>query len=398
MADMTTTVNEVLISTTSDLTIELTEYEPLRSRSSEDNDEELVANPSPHDVVDDPPRRIRAVTTFLVDRSTLTKCAAASAAHHKNVFTAMLNSGFKEATQTKISINDDNTSAMTVFLRVIHHAGIDGTLAVGHEVTWLLAKICDKYNVSIALFEKWFVKWYLGKGASISEIPANELLFPCWKFNYAKGFMNATGKCVYTMKGHIMEENPTQHRELHMPQRVTRKLKISRILFRASTYSKPEQMNAAKGRLRTILHRELFRPIKDFYSYNSCSCRVLTEYKYHQALYRIKVWPLEDSWLSNSPNVVLNRLDNFHLRLPSNDCNWCNQNYDGLIQAAKRITQEYFDGLCLDCMEARKSKTKDQDTDYWKHNMLTKREWPSGCRIKHGEPTWYFSFMGRRTN
>lgn len=35
------------------------------------------------------------------------------------------------------------------------------------------------------------------------------------------------------------------------------------------------------------------------------------------------------------------------------------------------------------------------DTDYWIHAELNV-EWDEKCRIIHGQPTWYFSFMGRR--
>lgn len=35
------------------------------------------------------------------------------------------------------------------------------------------------------------------------------------------------------------------------------------------------------------------------------------------------------------------------------------------------------------------------DTDYWIHAQLNVL-WDEKCRIIHGQPTWYFSFMGRR--
>lgn len=42
------------------------------------------------------------------------------------------------------------------------------------------------------------------------------------------------------------------------------------------------------------------------------------------------------------------------------------------------------------------SKFDNKDTDYWHHaDRFVK--WDEGCRIRHDQPTWYFSFMGRRT-
>lgn len=50
-----------------------------------------------------------------------------------------------------------------------------------------------------------------------------------------------------------------------------------------------------------------------------------------------------------------------------------------------------FKGLCLDCLT--KTKFESEDDDYWNHcrNFV----FDYGCTIKHGQPTWYFSCMGR---
>lgn len=42
----------------------------------------------------------------------------------------------------------------------------------------------------------------------------------------------------------------------------------------------------------------------------------------------------------------------------------------------------------------KKSKFGDFDADYWRHASTS--TWDARCRIDHGQPTWYFSFMGRR--
>jgi hypothetical protein len=39
---------------------------------------------------------------------------------------------------------------------------------------------------------------------------------------------------------------------------------------------------------------------------------------------------------------------------------------------------------------------KDVDADYWTH--ARQENWDAGCPIRHGQPTWYFSFMGRKAD
>ncbi|KAF3014571.1 hypothetical protein E8E15_003153 [Penicillium rubens] len=61
-----------------------------------------------------------------------------------------------------------------------------------------------------------------------------------------------------------------------------------------------------------------------------------------------------------------------------------------MLQYARRQVEGYFDGLCLDCMKNHPN----ENSEYWA--LGTRRVYDSTCRISHGEPTWYFSFMGRR--
>ncbi|KAH9906128.1 hypothetical protein F4778DRAFT_801419, partial [Xylariomycetidae sp. FL2044] len=63
--------------------------------------------------------------------------------------------------------------------------------------------------------------------------------------------------------------------------------------------------------------------------------------------------------------------------------------HGGLIRERKR---DAFDGLCLGCFQ--KFKFGDPDSDYWKH--AKNRRWDTGCGVYHGQPSWYFSFFGRR--
>lgn len=62
----------------------------------------------------------------------------------------------------------------------------------------------------------------------------------------------------------------------------------------------------------------------------------------------------------------------------------------------RRQVDEYFDGLCLDCMDRSKAKAQTHDTGYWLYDDMQWGEWSRHCRSNHGQPTWYFSFLGRR--
>jgi hypothetical protein len=47
-------------------------------------------------------------------------------------------------------------------------------------------------------------------------------------------------------------------------------------------------------------------------------------------------------------------------------------------------------------MDASKPKLSSDDEDYWKHGDLGVA-WDERCRIRHRQPTWYFSFLGRKS-
>lgn len=154
-------------------------------------------------------------------------------------------------------------------------------------------------------------------------------------------------------------------------------------------------MNAAKGRLRNVLHQRLFEVTKKLFE-ATCNCKEKTLFGYEKALYDIHVWPLESEASRNSIRTILDRLGNFKYEAASGSCVNCTRDYNSIVKGASAYTTDYFDGLCLDCLDKSKPKTKDEDTDYWEHNNFEGGRYDSGCHIDHGQPTWYFSFMGRK--
>ena len=142
--------------------------------------------------------------------------------------------------------------------------------------------------------------------------------------------------------------------------------------------------------------RELFEPNERLLKAN-CICKERTLFDYEKALYRIGVWPLERVAQRNSIRVILAALDLFSYVPPKQACSrYCQRDYKAIVAAAQALTQGYFDGLCLDCMDKSKPKTGDADMDYWLHNDLGETGRVEGCRFLHKQPTWYFSFMGRK--
>ncbi|KAI4201417.1 MAG: hypothetical protein LQ350_003255 [Teloschistes chrysophthalmus] len=206
------------------------------------------------------------------------------------------------------------------------------------------------------------------------------MLFPCWLFNHASGFSAATKIAVYNSRGHIGEQSPIQYYRSHLPSEVI------------------QQLNAAKGRLRTILYGKIFEKVDKLLD-SSCDLKEESLFGYVKALRATKVWPLDTVWGKMEVHIILNYLAQFEYtptECLDNGCDCRHHDFNWSIKKTVDKVRWYFDGLCLDCMDKSKAKTTDHDSDYWFHNNLDKDIWDRGCRGKHREPTWYFSFMGRR--
>ena len=156
-----------------------------------------------------------------------------------------------------------------------------------------------------------------------------------------------------------------------------------------------EQLNAAKGRLQTVLHRGLFEPCDHLFK-AKYACRKETLYDYQNHLFDIGVWPLETIFMKTYMTEILQNLTKFEYEAKSSACGECRRDYKGMVKRIRERVLKYFDGLCLDCLDRSKSKLNDADADYWCHATLKEHEWVRGCRFPHKQPTWYFSFNGRK--
>ncbi|KAI4235172.1 MAG: hypothetical protein LQ349_003337 [Xanthoria aureola] len=319
---------------------------------------------------------IRGTEVFKVSRNILMDSS--------QVFTSMLGGGWKEAHQSIITLKDWTILYMQIWLQVLH--SVIPTSEVPIEAMWHMAKIADCYRFDVLKLKDWFAKWYQHQPISIWYAQYNTqdhslpnpkwLLYPCYTFDHYQGLMQATKFCAYRYTHHIGEVNPTRFYDLHLPSRVI------------------QQLNAAKGRLRTVLHRDLYEP-NDKLLKARCTCKEKTLWGYEKALTVCGAWPLERVVQDLSMYGILSRLSRFTYPLPASACSSCHLDYEKIVQDGKVKTEKYFEGLCLDCMDA--SKADDEDHDYWSHGTPKEHDFVYGCRAKrHSQPTWYFSYMGRK--
>ncbi|KAL8691726.1 MAG: hypothetical protein Q9218_003119 [Villophora microphyllina] len=280
---------------------------------------------------------------------------------------------WKETGQHFVSLGEGFVAVTEVWLRVVHQA--QPSYDLNFLQIWYLVQALDYYHVDLNLFRLWFAAWY--DKFDVTRQHPSELLYPTWRFDHARGFARWTRNLAYGDTGHIVESNPTKLYQYHLPPRLI------------------QQLNAAKGRLRTVLFRGLWGPCHHLLE-SKCSCKEKTLFDYQKHLYSIDVWPLETVFLKKSINEILLNLGKFNYEAPMSACGQCRQDYKGIVERVIAMVKEYFDGLCLDCLDRSKPKTGDVDLDYWRHDKLEEHEWVFGCRFKHKQPTWYFSFNGRK--
>ncbi|KAL8774465.1 MAG: hypothetical protein Q9209_000838 [Squamulea sp. 1 TL-2023] len=319
---------------------------------------------------------------FLVSREIL----ATNSSH----FAILLRTNiFSEARKDRITLQDDSIKSMQIWFETFH--AITPTHAVGIEEMWHLSAAGNKYRLDMTRLEAWFTSWYRLQPVDewykahqqgltvVKKVPEpRSLMYPCWIFNHHLGFKRITEYAAYNYTGHIVEVNPTEHKNLHLPPRVI------------------QQLNHAKGRLRTIIHRELYKPI-DRLLEAKCSCKEHTLFNYEKALTIAEVWPLEKNAQHTSMHDLMDRLDDFHFKVKPGACYSCRNDYEELVEEARDLTLAYFDGLCLDCID--ESKAKDGDAEYWRHSKYRRpreTDMISCNKGKHTQSCWYYSYIGRK--
>lgn len=174
-------------------------------------------------------RPVARTQQFLVRREVLIK--------NSSTLMAMFRpSHWREAQAESVLLKEDSVASMDIWFRIIH--GADLVYDAPLEEMWPLVTACDKYHFDLSMLKPWFATWY--QRHNINQYYENwaitsrdkhhthlldprSLLYPCWIFDHAKGFMRATHFLSYNFVGHITEYNPTNHRDLYLASRVIRK-------------------------------------------------------------------------------------------------------------------------------------------------------------------------------
>jgi hypothetical protein len=124
-----------------------------------------------------------------------------------------------------------------------------------------------------------------------------------------------------------------------------------------------------------------------------CDCAAQTVFAYLRQLHQIGIKPLDSDIHKRSVRDVLDRLGSFsesnmgieHLLM--HYCAVCSLSWQRVVDNARLHTENYFEGLCLDCMRNYQS----ENTQYWTLET-TRSDYDLSCRVGHGQATWYFSF------
>ncbi|MCJ1351124.1 MAG: hypothetical protein MMC33_001106 [Icmadophila ericetorum] len=153
-------------------------------------------------------------------------------------------------------------------------------------------------------------------------------------------------------------------------------------------------MNAAKGRIRRILFDRLY-DIADVFLDAYCDCSNKIFKSYHKALKVTGVYHLEKFGQRYTMAQSFEKLEDIQRKPHETSCSTCKRHLAESVGRCRLYARDYFDGLCLDCMDRSDPLTGDSDKDYWQHNDLKEGDWIERCRIHHKQPTWYYSFMGR---
>ena len=95
----------------------------------------------------------------------------------------------------------------------------------------------------------------------------------------------------------------------------------------------------------------------------------------------------------SSINDLICRLEEFEPIELKKTCFRCSKDYKALVDEVIQAVESYLEGLCLDCINTSRFRHATSDGDYWAHRETYKRG-GTICRIKHGDPTWYWSYAG----
>lgn len=166
--------------------------------------------------------------------------------------------------------------------------------------------------------------------------------------------------------------------------------------------------------MKSVLHRALYDTVDILLEYAECELKKDVLWEYFTSLNKTKLWPLERYAKRFSINRLLENLEAFEYAdpHPTGTCNddSCGQDFKWVVEQAISRTETHFDGLCLgkvvfcsqhskavltvtDCMKVSRAM---DDPKRLNNYHDTDNDWSEGCRVKHGESTFYHSDLGRK--
>lgn len=204
---------EISITSDSDLTVRVWEYEDMRASPGQKTP-------------------VKSTTDFAVKKDVLRA--------NSPFFDTMFGSRFREPDTSLVELKENSwihTIALEIWFRRFHELAMtEACMTADREAIWSLVRAGDEFGLKREPLIQWFREWFdknvkgknlgsrLGKdGGTIAQ----EMLYPCWAFDHAPGFLAATKWLVYNTEKHIMERNPSKHRNFHLPPRVIRKNQFS---------------------------------------------------------------------------------------------------------------------------------------------------------------------------
>ncbi|TKA69161.1 hypothetical protein B0A55_08961 [Friedmanniomyces simplex] len=327
-----------------------------------------------------------------------------------------------------LEIHTAHATALTLWLKISHSVA-DTDASTTHHITltdvWHMLAVARKYgfHTRSAGAKAWFASWYAvhsqpppppppqqqqqqqgqgqGRGTPLDYRAHQKLLLPCYAFDHAGGFRAATRYLVYRSMGAIQDRQPAGFFEEKQEEAEEQGGGVMGL--------DPEilaQLNAAKARLKTVLHRGLYRPVEALVRHGDCRCRGEVLWAYENLLTRQGCWPLETAWGGGATSVeaFLRRLERIPAKVAQpRTCGGrvCTFGFGDVVARVRVDVMGLFDGLCLDCMASSTpnfpSSEGQTDDFYWsKVAFRSGPHWDDGCRVRHHQPTWYFSFLGDR--
>jgi hypothetical protein len=345
-------------------------------------------------------------------------------------FRDILGPGGSQATSTEHVVDDeDDPAAWKLLLCIIHDCSDGSDLEVGTLVMWNLIDLAVKYGLNLSRDKPkaWFVLWYTQHKRFITTRQCRELMYLALRFNHAEAFARVTKQLAYNVPGHIEELMPegfeVTKREHRLPTSHMIGMSYYTATFSAITDLSIGALNGVRSSLRNKLHANLYEPINRLLTAARCKSKKDNLWAYESALHKSGVWPLESEAKDKSINELLRLLyDDFkyedpHPKAPDGRCtdrHDCGHDFEHVVNSAINKARDQFNGLCLgisslslsmfarslanpyksDCMRA--SSIEAEDEDYWRHAETGYYRSRGICRVSHGQPTWYFSFMGRK--